>query len=564
MENRKRRPPNIDGFYNDQPRRRAIGRQNQKDPLSPITGNTPVGRHQVSNNINRKTRLVSSYAIARKGRSSSLLNASLPNSSYSLSSNSLIQESINKDKKSKLVKKKWSRKRKTLTTLLTIVVIFLGLTGWFGSKIISSLDKVFHGNIFTDAQALFGQSNLKESNGRVNILVAGDSTDQPNHPGAILTDSIMVLSYNPSNHTGFMLSIPRDLWVYIPGLHSYQKINASVDVTNFKAAGYPNGGVGQLEQIIQTDLGIPIDYYAIVNYAAVKDSVNAVGGVTINIHSPDPRGIYDAYTHLNLPNGQDHLNGQQALDLSRARGDTAAGDVSYGIPNSDFTRTMYQREIVGAILKKAMTVGVLSNPIKITSLFNAFSNNVTTDLKIQSILSLVKDVRSMNISKIGSHTYSNSLSGDPSPLLIDYTDPSSGQEALIPSEGIGNYGGLKAYFQSLSSNNPLTKENASVEILNGTNVSGLAKKAQQSLQAKGVSNVSIGNAVYSNYTTSMVVNNVGAKDSATSTLLQQMFPGSEVSHSNGTVESKEATKYNDNFVVILGQNYVTNLGSSTN
>jgi anionic cell wall polymer biosynthesis LytR-Cps2A-Psr (LCP) family protein len=163
-------------------------------------------------------------------------------------------------------KKGWSRKRKILTPFLIIVLIGVVFGIWYGSRIIGDVDKVFHGNLISDTKALFVTTKLKgENQGRVNILLAGDSADDPNHAGADLTDSIMLISIDTTNHTGFMLSIPRDLWVHIPGGtaifgQSHQKINAANDVTSFNQAGYPSGGMGLLEKIVQTDLGIPVDY----------------------------------------------------------------------------------------------------------------------------------------------------------------------------------------------------------------------------------------------------------------------------------------------------------------
>jgi anionic cell wall polymer biosynthesis LytR-Cps2A-Psr (LCP) family protein len=60
--------------------------------------------------------------------------------------------------------------------------------------------------------------------GRVNVLLIGYSVDDPGHPAAKLTDSLMVLSMSTSSHKGYILSIPRDLYVNIPG-HGYAKIN---------------------------------------------------------------------------------------------------------------------------------------------------------------------------------------------------------------------------------------------------------------------------------------------------------------------------------------------------
>ena len=77
--------------------------------------------------------------------------------------------------------------------------------------------------------------------------------------------------------------------------------------------------MGQLQQIVEQDFHIPIDYYALIDYTAFKDAVNAVGGINIDIQSPDPRGLYDPNVAkadggpVRLPNGPVHLNGSQAF-----------------------------------------------------------------------------------------------------------------------------------------------------------------------------------------------------------------------------------------------------------
>jgi LCP family protein required for cell wall assembly len=229
---------------------------------------------------------------------------------------------------------------------------------------------------------------------------------------------------------------------------SYQKINAANADINFKAPGYPSGGMGQLEQIVQTDLGIPVDYYGLMDYGAFKDSVNAVGGVTINIQSPDPRGLYDPNTDLKLPNGQVTLNGQEALNLARARGD---GYGSYGFPNSDFARTEHQRQLFIAVAEKAKTIGVVANPLKISSLFSALGNNFQTDLSLQEVLQLVQLTKNVNPAAVQSYTYPSTVSGTSSPILKGYIDPGTGEDALIPTAGIGNYSQLAQYYKQLTS-----------------------------------------------------------------------------------------------------------------
>jgi len=339
-------------------------------------------------------------------------------------------------------------KRSALVLLLLLVVS--GTV--FSAKIIGELDKVFHGNLLSDIEALFHPVKLKgESSGRVNILLAGDSSDDPGHAGAQLTDSILLLSINTRSHTAFLLSIPRDLWVQLPGNTypggTHQKINAANEVTSFSQSGYPKGGMGELSYVVQNELGIPVDYSGLMDYGAFKDSVDAVGGVTINVQSPDPRGIYDSNTGIDLPNGPVSLNGQQALNLARSRGD---GYRSYGV-TSDFSRTAYQRQIFIAVAAKAKSAGTLSNPVKISNLFSALGNNFQTNLTLADVLRLIKITKPINLSNVQSYAFSSSVSTiTPNPILKSYYVPYNGQSALIPTSGIDNYAQMQAYYQQLT------------------------------------------------------------------------------------------------------------------
>ena len=320
--------------------------------------------------------------------------------------------------------------------MVTLVILSGAWVGW---KVLRNADKF--GGFF----GLFSSHELNgEAQGRVNILLAGDSADDPGHQGADLTDSIMVVSIDTKNNTGFMLSIPRDLWVDIPG-NGYQKINAAYEdgqADNFSASGYANGGMGLLEEVVNQDLGITCQYYALIDYTAFRDAVNAVGGITITINSPDPRGLYDPNVDLKLPNGAVALDGQEALNLARARGD---GYGSYGFPQADFDRTQHQRQMLVAVEQKATTLGVLSNPVKIGDLFDAVGNNIQTDFKTNDVQALYSLAKKVNINNIQSLTYSESGNNA---LLQVYVAP-DGEDALIPVAGIGNYSAIQDYDTNL-------------------------------------------------------------------------------------------------------------------
>ncbi len=377
--------------------------------------------------------------------SGSMLNATLPNSMYQGRSLGGTSFKANNDAKPK--KKRWFMRHKLASSIILVFVVLLGIGGYFGGRLLGDVNKVLHGNIFSDVHALFSTTRLSgEAQGRVNILLAG--YQGANSDEGALTDSIMLISIDTRNNSAFMLSVPRDLLVHIPG-YGYQKINYANSVSNFNQPGYFKGGIGQLQEIIEHDFGIPVQYYALINYNAFESAVNAVGGITVNIQSPDPRGLYDPNVDkahggpVKLPNGPVTLNGLQALGLALARGDSP---YAYGFPLSDINREQHQRQMLVALEKKALSAGVLSNPLDVTHLFDAIGNNVTTDLNLADVLRLAQLAKNINVSNIQS--YGLSYSGKNN-LLVTYYSPTAG-DSLIPKAGLDNYSQIQSYYLSLT------------------------------------------------------------------------------------------------------------------
>lgn len=230
----------------------------------------------------------------------------------------------------------------------------------------------------------------------------------------------------------------------IPG-YGYSKINAAYEYgeqDNFSEAGYATGGMGLLEKTVQQVTGINTNYYALINYTAFKDAVDAVGGISLTINSSDQRGIYDPNTNLNLPNGTVNLNGQTALNLARARGE---GYGSYGIDEGDFIRTNYQQQILIALKEKLTTSGVELNPVAISKLVAAFGDNVKTDLKLGEILSLYSTTKSISTNSMKNYNL-NDINGT---NLLDYYTTTDGQSTLIPADGIDEYSTIQDYINQL-------------------------------------------------------------------------------------------------------------------
>lgn len=243
------------------------------------------------------------------------------------------------------------------------------------------MSSIFSGNpldILTPAK-------LKEDQyGRSNILVFGTSEDDEGHSGAQLADSIMVLSIDQDTNDVAMFSIPRDLWVNYGVACSVGysgKINATylcgLETNNNDQAAASQ----QFASTVSTILGMDIPYYIKVDYGAISGVTDALGGIDVDVYSADPRGLYDVQTDLNLPAGVNHLNGEQALLLARARNSKGG----YGLPRSNFDREKNQKRIVQALQKKALSLGVLANPQQALSILDSLGDNIKTNITMSEL-----------------------------------------------------------------------------------------------------------------------------------------------------------------------------------
>jgi LCP family protein required for cell wall assembly len=433
---------------------------------------------------------------------------------------------------------------KRLTIFVVVIMLLAGL--WVGGKFLYNAHKLFHGSIL----GLLTTTKLKgEDSGRVNILLAGNSADDAGHSGGDLTDSIMIMSIDTKRNQAFLMSVPRDLYVQIPGTSSHAKINYAYvagKANNFSQEGYPAGGMGELESVINQDFGITINYYALVNYSALKEAVDAVGGIDVNIQSSDPRGLYDPNidyaTHgplVKLTNGVHHLDGEAALDLSRARGDSYR---SYGFAASDFERTKNQRDLLVALKTKAVTAGVLSNPAKLSNLSDAIGNNVKTDFNLSEVHRLYDLVKNINGGALQSYSL-NSVNGKN--LLASYTSP-DGQSTLIPASGVDDYSGIQAFLQQITSSDPVIQEGAQVVLLNATATAGLASQQRTKLQAQHFQISDVGNAT--NQATTTIIQTTAGKDPNTLQALMKLYGKTAVV----TATNPYANTYTADFIVLIG------------
>lgn len=439
--------------------------------------------------------------------------------------------------------RKWWLKR----ILIALVILAIIGGGWLGGKLLYNAHKLFGGSILDVLQT----TKLKgEDTGRVTILLAGNSADDAGHAGAELTDSMMLISVDTVAKTAYTMSLPRDLWVDVPD-SGFQKLNSAYvtgEVNDFSENTYPSGGMGQLEQVVEENFGVNINYYALVNYNALRQAVDAVGGIDFTVKSVDKRGLFDPnidYTNgkplVKLPNGVVKLNGQQALNLARARGDSSR---SYGFPQGDFDRSNNQRQMLAALKTKAVSAGVLTNPTKLSSLADAIGGNVVTDMNISEVrrlYDLTKDIGNSNIKSVSLND------ADGVNLLANYQTP-NGISALIPAAGITDYSDIQSFLKRLGSRDPVVREAAKVVVLNATDTKGLAGAVRTTLSADNLNIVDIGDAVATQPVSSIIdLTTTATAKPGTKKILTSRF-GTTV-----TTTNPYRGQYDADFIVILGQ-----------
>jgi polyisoprenyl-teichoic acid--peptidoglycan teichoic acid transferase len=441
-----------------------------------------------------------------------------------------------------------SRKKKILRGFIIFLVI-LGLIGGFlFAKGYINLRKALQGGGGAAAlDANVDPSKLKgEGDGRINILPAGRGGE--GHDGPDLTDTLIFASIDPVQKQVALVSIPRDLYVNVPNYGS-MKINAAFATgksttlnklpsnTQNRAKQAEDKGFEVLSNTIETTLGVPVHYHAMVDFAGFEKAIDTVGGVDVNVKTTvkEQMRINGRNYMLDVPVGNQHFDGFRALAYSRSRYTSARGD---------FDRAERQREMIIALKTKAVSLGTISNPSKISGLMDAFGGHVTTDFSVNDLnrlYALTKDIQSNNIVSVG-------LADPPNDYVT--TGTIAGQSVVIPRAGVGNYKQIQSYIRNTLKDSFLKNENAKIVVLNGTNVAGLATRKSDELKSYGYNVTKVDNAPTKNYNASIIVDLRGGQMKYTRSYLEKRFKGAAVNN----LPDANIVPGDADFVIIIGTN----------
>lgn len=411
-------------------------------------------------------------------------------------------------------KNKHKKKSHKLTIVLLVFVLVLAIgTGGallWGDKIISRLTGGNSG-IFDFIGAITSNVKLKtDANGRTNVLIFGTSGYDMDgdegggvHDGAQLTDSIMVVSIDQETGDTAMVSLPRDLYV-----GNTCTSTGKVNEIYFCANLYGNdeaGGADALKAAMKEIFGIDIQYRVHVDWAALVQIVDGLGGITVTLDED----IEDTWTNTFIKAGEPvTLNGEQALGLARARHGTEMGD---------FTRGNSQQKILGAIQNKLVESGLVLGTA--LSLVDIVGDNVRMDFNIEELKTLfylAKDISLDEMRQIPLIDYDKNIYYLSTAMMnnISY---------VVPSAGMKNYKAIQEYVQSELTSDPAAREGAVILVLNGSGEIGIAAAEKVELEKNGFKGVKTDDAPEGEYTERYYLYDVDGTKTHTLTKLAEKY-----------------------------------------
>lgn len=246
---------------------------------------------------------------------------------------------------------------------------------------------------------------------RVNILLLG--IDKRPDETYSRTDTMMLVTVDPKSRTAGMLSIPRDLWVSIPG-YNEDRINKAYYFG--EKDNYPGGGPALAMKTVQYNLGVPVHFYAQIDFQGFKEVVNTLDGIDIYVPQtiddptfPDNNYGYDPFY---IEAGQHTLDGHDAMRYARTR----------HAPGGDFSRAKRQQAVMLAMRDKALQIGIIP---KIPDLWTNMSDTVATDLQLVDIVELAQLADEIDVDNIQNAVID-------SRMTVDYVVPETGAQVLLP------------------------------------------------------------------------------------------------------------------------------------
>ena len=426
-------------------------------------------------------------------------------------------------------KKKMKRWKKVLLIIFLILLIAGGVfayrvykNGWGLSGMLATV--VGHDE--------YTKKDLNE----FRCLVLGISTDEE---GALLTDTIMVASYNPNTQKATLLSIPRDTYTgkNPKKATAYQKINSI-----YSRNEDPQDVLDAVNEIT----GLDLQYYVIIKTEGFIELVDAIGGVTFNVPIDMDYDDTSQDLHIHLKAGEQQLDGDKAEQLVRFRhnNDGTTYPEEYG--NNDLGRMRTQREFIMAVIKQTAK---MENIFKLGEILNVAEKNVITNVDFNVAKDYIPYAVEFNTDNLLTATLPGTTppwnqTNGVSIFVADEEETESLIQELFydrdleqpTEEGMEN---------ATSMQTTVSKADVKLEILNGSGNSKNLQKVVDELKSTGYEVYRTGTTNTTSKTT------IIDKKNTADTILEnvQMVLGV------GTISSTESSSSKANITIIIGKDY---------
>jgi LCP family protein required for cell wall assembly len=344
-------------------------------------------------------------------------------------------------------------------------------------------------------------------------------SDKRPKSGAWRTDSMIIVSVDTQQNVVRLLSIPRDLWVYIPG-HGHNRVNTADLWGELSKKGT---GPDRVKQTIYHNLGIPIHYYVRVDFQGFMKIINTVGGVDVDVECPLP--------DINLSAGIHHMNGREALRYARSRKST-----------NDFDRGRRQRKVLTALWEQTLSLDLIP---KLPTLWHTMADTFETDLPLDQVINLAYVGVQLKPQRI--------LSKAIGPKQVQSWVTPQGAAVLLPRED--RIRTLLENFYAVKNSDSLDKtEKVRVRVLNGWQRRQAEKLAASDLRWEGFKVVETGLADRQDYAQTSILVFSGNLAAGQKTARALNVPLAAVQDLTGVEEQPDPAKPVD-VQVILGRDY---------
>jgi len=384
--------------------------------------------------------------------------------------------------------------------LIIFIIIFLGV-GWFAAR--AMIDGVnSDGSFLTNLFKSNSTQLVGEDDGRVNVLLLGHPGGGDEIDGPSLTDTIMVASYNVADNYLHIFSIPRDTYVNVDD-YGMSKINGVFALGENKS----DDGPGAAMKVIGDLVGLDIPYYVKIDFEGFEQTVDSLGGVSIDVTQDLVDPFYPTpskgYETLDIKAGTYTMDGAMALKYARSRKST-----------SDFDRARRQQDILLALRGKALDLELLTAPTKVIEIGEVVKDHFSTNLATDEMERALELLTMVDTEKIYHKVF------DDSPNGMLYGTKIDGIYVLKPIDD--DYTKISDFVNSAltqvgGEDVPEVADLAplKIEVLNGTNITGLAGRVGDTLAAAGFEVVNVGNNPTKGLTDSIIYDGtVGSRYSA--------------------------------------------------